>query len=119
MTKKRKIGIAVLTMAAAGMLFGMVACSEAENLNRPQALHIENEILYWDEVENAEMKIWSTPGYLNIVAENASAQIYSTSGSLVWEGKIYNERNLNLNKGIYIVKVHNAKSTICQKVVVE
>ena len=72
-----------------------------------------------NEVENAEMKIWSTPGYLNIVAENASAQIYSTSGSLVWEGKIYNERNLNLNKGIYIVKVHNAKSTICQKVVVE
>ena len=54
MTKKRKIGIAVLTMAAAGMLFGMVACSEAEKLNRPQALHIENEILYWDEVENAE-----------------------------------------------------------------
>ena len=46
MTKKRKIGIAVLTMAAAGMLFGMVACSEAEKLNRPQALHIENEILY-------------------------------------------------------------------------
>lgn len=54
MTTKRKIGIAVLTMAAAGMLFGMTACSEAEKLNRPQALHIENEILYWDEVENAE-----------------------------------------------------------------
>lgn len=54
MTTKRKIGIAVLTVAAAGMLFGMVACSEAENLKQPQALHIENEILYWDEVENAE-----------------------------------------------------------------
>ncbi len=54
MTTKRKIGIALLTMAAAGMLFGMAACSEAESLKQPQALHIENEILYWDEVENAE-----------------------------------------------------------------
>ena len=72
-----------------------------------------------DEVENTGIKVWSTPGYLNIAAENASAQIYTTSGSLAWEGKIYGERNLNLNTGIYIVKVYNSLSTLCQKVVVE
>ena len=71
------------------------------------------------EIENSNIKIWSTPGYLNIVAENASAQIYSINGNLIWEGKIHYERNLNLNKGIYIVKIYNVQSTLCQKVVVD
>lgn len=72
-----------------------------------------------DETETNGVKVWSLPGTIKIVADDAMAQIYSTSGSLVWEGRVINERDLNLNQGIYIVKVHNANSTQSKKVVVK
>lgn len=72
-----------------------------------------------DETENAGVKVWSLPGILKIEADDAVAQVYTTSGSLVWEGRVINEKNLNLNQGIYIVKVHNAISTQSKKVIVK
>lgn len=57
--------------------------------------------------------------YDKIEAEEAQAQVYTTSGSLVWEGRVINQRDLDLNQGIYIVKVHNASSTQSKKVVVK
>lgn len=72
-----------------------------------------------DETEAAGAKVWSLPGILRIVADDAAVQVYSTSGSLVWEGRVIGERDLNLNQGIYIVKVHNVLSTQSKKVVVK
>ena len=72
-----------------------------------------------DETEAAGAKVWSLPGILRIVADDAAVQVYSTSGSLVWEGRVIDERDLNLNQGIYIVKVHNVLSTQSKKVVVK
>lgn len=72
-----------------------------------------------DETEAAGAKVWSLPGILRIVADDAAVQVYTTSGSLVWEGRVIGERDLNLNQGIYIVKVHNVLSTQSKKVVVK
>lgn len=72
-----------------------------------------------DETETAGVKVWSLPGILRIVADDAAVQVYTTSGSLVWEGRVINERDLNLNQGIYIVKVHNTLSTQSKKVIVK
>ena len=72
-----------------------------------------------DETETAGVKIWSLPGILRIAADDAAVQVYSTSGSLVWEGRVIGERDLNLNQGIYIVKVHNVLSTQSKKVIVK
>ena len=72
-----------------------------------------------DETETNGVKVWSQPGVLKIEAEEAQAQVYTTSGSLVWEGRVINQRDLDLNQGIYIVKVHNASSTQSKKVVVK
>lgn len=44
------------------------------------------------EIENSGMKIWSTPGIIRVNAENVHVQVYSTSGALVWEGNIYQEK---------------------------
>lgn len=72
-----------------------------------------------DETETNGVKVWSQPGVLKIEAEEAQAQVYTTSGSLVWKGRVINQRDLDLNQGIYIVKVHNASSTQSKKVVVK
>ena len=71
------------------------------------------------EIENSGMKIWSTPGIIRVNAENAHVQVYSTSGALVWEGNIYQEKTIDATRGIYIVKVRNAQSTQSKKIVVE
>lgn len=71
------------------------------------------------EIENSGMKIWSTPGIIRVNAENAHVQVYSTSGALVWEGNIYQEKTIDVTRGIYIVKVRNAQSTQSKKIVVE
>lgn len=71
------------------------------------------------EIENSGMKIWSTPGIIRVNAENAHVQVYSTSGALVWEGDIYQEKTIDVTRGIYIVKVRNAQSTQSKKIVVE
>ena len=72
-----------------------------------------------DETEATGAKVWSLPGILRIAADDAAVQVYSTSGSLVWEGRVIGERDLNLNQGIYIVKVHNVLSTQSKKVIVK
>ena len=71
------------------------------------------------EIKNSKMKIWSTPGIIRVNAENAHVQVYSTSGALVWEGNIYQEKTIDATRGIYIVKVRNAQSTQSKKIVVE
>lgn len=72
-----------------------------------------------DETETNGVKVWSQPGVLKIEADEAQAQVYTASGSLVWEGRVINQLDLDLNQGIYIVKVHNASSTQSKKVIVK
>ena len=71
------------------------------------------------ETETNGVKVWSQPGVLKIEADEAQAQVYTASGSLVWEGRVINQLDLDLNQGIYIVKVHNASSTQSKKVIVK
>ncbi|MEN8187564.1 MAG: T9SS type A sorting domain-containing protein [Bacteroidota bacterium] len=106
--------------------------AEANSLPYPSLLIEFGEALAVEEVEKGALGIYPNPvkdGKLNISLdgfnENANLFIYSITGNLVYQKPIkpssygYTETNLNLNSGLYIVRLTNGIKSKTQKLIIQ
>lgn len=65
---------------------------------------------------HAGISLYTGENSVSIVADDASAQIYTIAGATVYKGTIQGEKTINLPSGSYIIKVVTAQKQLSQVV---